>query len=57
MDTVISEIKRGSGTQFDPGLVDILLELLNNGTLNVMEVMENSMAVDTNAISENEKNA
>ena len=42
MDTVIEEIKRCRGAQFDPGLVDILLELLENGTINVEEMMRRS---------------
>ena len=42
IDTVIEEIKRCRGAQFDPGLVDILLELLENGTINVEEMMRRS---------------
>jgi response regulator RpfG family c-di-GMP phosphodiesterase len=30
MDVIISELENGTGSQFDPGLVPLLLELLNN---------------------------
>ena len=52
-ETVISEVKRGSGTQFDPGLVSILLELIEEGTLNVMEVLKQSQYQDTTEEKEN----
>ncbi len=41
-DYVIAELKRCSGTQFDPGLVDIMLELIENGSLNVLTTLETS---------------
>ena len=31
--TVIEELKKGSGTQFDPKLVDIMLELIEEGSI------------------------
>ncbi len=43
MDYVISELKRCSGTQFDPGLVDIMLDLIESGKLNVEQTVEDSM--------------
>lgn len=42
MDYVVAELKRCSGTQFDPGLVDIMLELIENGSLNVSKTVEAS---------------
>jgi energy-coupling factor transport system substrate-specific component len=35
MEYVINELKNGSGTQFDPFFVSILLELIEDGTINV----------------------
>jgi energy-coupling factor transport system substrate-specific component len=35
MEYVISELKKGSGTQFDPMYADILLELIEDGTIDV----------------------
>ena len=34
-DYVIGELKRGRGTQFDPQLVDIFLELIEDGSIHV----------------------
>ena len=48
MEKVISELKRCRGTQFDPGLVDILLELIDSGTLNLDDIQKRSMAVNPN---------
>lgn len=42
IDVVISELKRCSGTQFDPKLVDILLSLIDDGTINVSSLYEKS---------------
>lgn len=42
IEVVISELKRCSGTQFDPKLVEILLELIEEGTINVAELYEKS---------------
>ena len=33
LSTVIEELKKGSGTQFDPKLVDIMLELIEEGSI------------------------
>ena len=38
LDYVLNELKKGSGTQFDPKLVDIMLELINNGTIDVYQI-------------------
>jgi energy-coupling factor transport system substrate-specific component len=35
MEYVIGELKKGSGTQFDPTYTEILLELIEDGTINV----------------------
>ena len=48
MEKVISELKRCRGTQFDPGLVDILLELIDSGALNLDDIQKRSMAVNPN---------
>ena len=35
MDYVIAEIKRGRGTQFDPKLVDIMIELIESKEIDI----------------------
>ena len=42
LDFVISELKRCSGTQFDPKLVEILLSLIEDGTIDVQRLYEKS---------------
>ena len=37
-DFVVEEIKRGRGTQFDPQMVDIMLELIDNGDIDVNNI-------------------
>jgi len=37
---VLEELKRGRGTQFDPQLVDVLLELIDDGTIQVEKLYE-----------------
>ena len=39
-DFVLEELRKGRGTQFDPGLVDILLDLLEDGTIDVERLYE-----------------
>ena len=39
---VISELKRCSGTQFDPKLVEIMLSLIEDGTIDVQRLYEKS---------------
>lgn len=34
-DYVLGEIRRGSGTQFDPKLVDIMLRLIDSGRIDI----------------------
>lgn len=38
MKFVLNEIKKGRGTQFDPMLVDIMLDLIEDGTINVQKI-------------------
>ena len=42
MKAVIEELKEGKGTQFDPALVDILLELISSGRIDVSEIKKQS---------------
>ncbi len=46
MSHVIEELKKGRGSQFDPALVDILLELINSGRIDVSEINKQSEAVE-----------
>jgi energy-coupling factor transport system substrate-specific component len=41
-ELVLEELKKGKGTQFDPRLVDILLELIASGKINVKELYSES---------------
>lgn len=43
MNYVVSELKRCRGIQFDPGLVDILLDLIASGKLDVHKIYEQSI--------------
>ena len=38
LDYVLAELKRGRGTQFDPKLVDIMLELIEDGIIDVEQI-------------------
>ena len=40
LEYVIEELKKGRGTQFDPKLVDILLDLIADGTIDVNRIYE-----------------
>lgn len=51
LDYVIGELKRLAGKQFDPGLVEIMLELIDKGMINVHKTVEES----TNKEAEDEK--
>ncbi len=42
IDFVIGELKRCSGTQFDPKLVEVMLSLIDDGTINVTALYEKS---------------
>ena len=46
MDSVISELKNGRGTQFDPELVDILLDLVTSGRIDVSEIKKQSEEIE-----------
>ena len=46
MSKVVKELKNGKGTQFDPALVDILLELINSGRIDVSEVNKQSVEIE-----------
>ena len=41
-DYVIREIKRGSGTQFDPKLVEIMLGLIEKGLIDIDNLYKDS---------------
>ena len=43
MDFVKAELKRCSGSQFDPTLVEIMLELIESGAVNVSRTVEESV--------------
>jgi energy-coupling factor transport system substrate-specific component len=40
-EVVLEELKKGRGTQFDPQLVDIMLELIESNQINVQELYSN----------------
>ena len=40
IDYVIGELKKGSGTQFDPKLVEIMLDLIDKGEIDVERMYE-----------------
>ncbi|MBR4598731.1 MAG: HD domain-containing protein [Treponema sp.] len=42
MDFVKNELRQGSGSQVDPGLVEIMLELIEKGEVNVAKTMAES---------------
>lgn len=44
-DTICGELNRGRGTQFDPHMTDVLLELLDEGALNIHQ-KENEVKTD-----------
>lgn len=46
MDLVIEELKNGKGTQFDPHLVDILLELIAAGRIDVSGINQLSVEAE-----------
>ena len=46
MDAVIEELKNGRGTQFDPKLVDIMLDLISSGRIDVSEINKQSKEID-----------
>ena len=42
IEYAVSELKRGSGTQFDPKLVEIMLSLIADGVIREKDFMENA---------------
>ena len=46
MEDVIEELKAGKGTQFDPKLVEIMLELVSSGRIDVSEINKQSAEID-----------
>lgn len=44
MDYVLGEIRRGSGTQFDPKLVDIMLRLIDSGRIDIDDLYKDGEA-------------
>lgn len=42
IDFVLQEIKRNSGTQFDPALAEIMIELVESGKLNINDIFSKS---------------
>ena len=46
MEDVIEELKAGSGTQFDPKLVNIMLDLISSGRIDVSEINKQSVEAE-----------
>lgn len=46
MEVVKDELRHWSGSQFDPGLVDVMLDLIESGRLNVYKTMEESTVTE-----------
>ncbi len=46
MKRVIEELKAGKGLQFDPQLVDILLDLIDSGRIDVSGINQVSMEAE-----------
>lgn len=40
IEYVLAELRKGRGTQFDPKLVDIMLGLIEDGTINIRQIYE-----------------
>ena len=55
-DDIIEEIQKGSGTQFDPDIVKYMVDMINDGYVNVvkMETAENDGENNDFAITEND---
>ena len=43
LEYVIEELKKGRGTQFDPKLTDIMLELIDDGTIDIKQIYGKNM--------------
>lgn len=46
MAYVIQELKNGRGTQFDPGLVDVMLGLIDNGKIDICSLYKEHTHTD-----------
>ena len=46
---VLGEMEKGRGTQFDPTFVDLLLKLINDGTINLNKIYHVSKQVSDQA--------
>ncbi len=55
LDYVLGEMKRGRGTQFDPQCVDILLQLIDEGAINVKEMYAGMPTQDSGTETGGEK--
>lgn len=52
MDFVVAELKRCAGSQFDPALAEIMLELIASGRLNVARTVEESVNIENKKTEE-----
>ena len=55
-DDIIEEIQKGSGSQFDPEIVKFMIDMINDGYVNVvkMETAENDGETSDFSITEND---
>ena len=54
MAYVIQELKNGRGTQFDPGLVDVMLGLIDNGKIDICSLYKEHTHTDHSREKEEE---
>lgn len=54
MAYVIQELKNGRGTQFDPGLVDVMLALIDNGKIDICSLYKEHVHADHSREKEEE---
>lgn len=54
MTYVIQELKNGRGTQFDPGLVDVMLGLIDNGKIDICSLYKEHTHTDHSREKEEE---
>lgn len=54
MANVIQELKNGRGTQFDPGLVDVMLGLIDNGKIDICSLYKEHAHADHSREKEEE---
>lgn len=48
MNYVIMEIKKGSGTQFDPKIANIMIELIIDGSIDISKLYDSETELETN---------